>query len=101
MIRKNHENGASVWNNPRMCTGDHLKLKANGGLTTRQNIVAACLECNGRRHRDYLPPPHISKAYYDRRAAVGPIGAKYPNLPELMGLQKEANDEREEGSGGA
>lgn len=54
MIEKTSVNGAEVWNHRRMCTADHLLWKARGGLTTRSNIVAACADCNQRRH----PPPH-------------------------------------------
>jgi len=38
------------WNNPRTCTADHLIRKADGGKSVASNIVAACSECNSRRH---------------------------------------------------
>ena len=38
------------WNNPRVCTAEHLIRKVDGGRTTASNIVAACAWCNNRRH---------------------------------------------------
>jgi 5-methylcytosine-specific restriction endonuclease McrA len=38
------------WNHPRTLTADHLIRKADGGRTTSTNIVAACAQCNNRRH---------------------------------------------------
>lgn len=34
-------------------TADHVIPKASGGMDTMDNLVAACLECNGRK-RDQL-----------------------------------------------
>ena len=50
MIWKTAENAALVWNDPLVCTGDHLVLRAHGGGTTVENIVAACRGCNNSRH---------------------------------------------------
>lgn len=50
MVWKTKENGAETWNHPRSCTADHVLWRSRGGQTTRDNIVAACLECNTRRH---------------------------------------------------
>ena len=37
------------------CTAEHLRARADGGLNTRENIVAACTFCNSRRHRRAKP----------------------------------------------
>jgi len=34
-----------------MCTGEHLLPHKDGGGACKQNIVAACLYCNTRRHK--------------------------------------------------
>src|SRR5471030_1611979 len=38
------------------CTAEHLQAKKDGGNDTAQNIVAACLCCNSRRHRRKQAP---------------------------------------------
>lgn len=43
------------WNSPHLCTADHLRRRASGGGTVRNNIVAACRDCNNRRHEDAPP----------------------------------------------
>ena len=58
MILKTAENASEVWNHPRVCTGDHLVWKARGGKLTEDNIVAACGECNFKRHP---PLPELTK----------------------------------------
>jgi len=50
MIIKTKKNASQVWNDPRVCTADHLEWQAVGGKTTRDNIVAACRDCNNKRH---------------------------------------------------
>lgn len=42
--------------NPRrirafQCTAEHLQARCDGGLDEETNVVAACRECNKRRHR--------------------------------------------------
>lgn len=37
------------------CTAEHLVARQDGGANTESNIVAACLTCNGRRHRVKKP----------------------------------------------
>lgn len=37
---------------PTTCTAEHLKPRADGGPTTRRNIVAACARCNHARPSD-------------------------------------------------
>lgn len=39
----------------RQCTAEHLKARCDGGSCRRDNIVAACLHCNRRRHRRKKP----------------------------------------------
>jgi len=53
MIYKTQQNADEVHNDPRMCTADHIVWQARGGGHTPENVVAACFECNTRRH----PPP--------------------------------------------
>ena len=50
MIVKTKKNGSWAWNHPCLCTADHLVLRAMGGVTVPENIVAACWSCNSRRH---------------------------------------------------
>lgn len=54
MIEKAQENACWAHNHPRVCTGDHLILHSAGGGETPENIVAACLECNTKRHWNYV-----------------------------------------------
>lgn len=44
---------------PLKCTAEHLQARADGGADTSNNIVAACLLCNRRRHQSREPrqPP--------------------------------------------
>ena len=39
----------------RRCTAEHLKPRSEGGTDASDNIVAACLFCNRRRHRARTP----------------------------------------------
>lgn len=55
-----------------MCTGEHLVPHKDGGNATEQNIVAACLFCNKKRHqrtRDLSPEEFLSKV--QKRMARG------------------------------
>jgi hypothetical protein len=38
------------------CTAEHLRPRSEGGGETSNNIVAACLHCNGVRHKRKVPP---------------------------------------------
>lgn len=53
------------------CTGEHLQAKCNGGKDTGANIVAACWQCNTRRHRSKkaLTPDKYSKHVRSRITA--------------------------------
>jgi hypothetical protein len=54
------------------CTAEHLHAKRDGGQDTSDNIVAACLFCNGARHhaRNPLSPALYAKKV-QRRLASG------------------------------
>ncbi len=41
------------------CTAEHLIARKDGGQDTAENVVAACLTCNRRRHR-WMPNAHWS-----------------------------------------
>lgn len=47
------------------CTAEHLTARCEGGLDHADNIAAACLTCNRRRHRTKIP-----KSPYDYRRHV-------------------------------
>jgi 5-methylcytosine-specific restriction endonuclease McrA len=38
------------------CTAEHLKARKDGGKDTKQNIVAACHNCNQKRHHIKVAP---------------------------------------------
>ena len=50
MLWKDNDNAAEVWDHPRCCTADHVLQRSHGGVTENANIVAACRECNNKRH---------------------------------------------------
>jgi hypothetical protein len=54
------------------CTAEHLKARADGGSDRSDNIVAACIYCNLRRHRPRSPlsPPEY-QAHVRRRMQQG------------------------------
>jgi len=55
-----------------VCTAEHLKAKSEGGRDTGDNIVAACLVCNQRRHkRKTAPDPSRYKALVTQRLHKG------------------------------
>lgn len=55
-----------------VCTAEHLKAKSEGGRDTSDNIVAACLVCNQRRHKRKAPPePSRYKALVTQRMQRG------------------------------
>lgn len=55
-----------------MCTGEHLTAHRDGGDDSYENIVAACLYCNQKRHKrkDDLSPVKY-KALVKRRLEKG------------------------------
>jgi hypothetical protein len=51
-------------------TAEHLLAESEGGPTTRANIVAACLRCNGGRHKMKVPlDPPAFKHYVRTRVS--------------------------------
>ena len=56
--------------NPLRSTAEHLIARCDGGRDNRDNIAAACWECNDNRHRAKRPlPPGRFKAKRLRWAA--------------------------------
>lgn len=56
------------------CTAEHLMARQDGGGNTLENIVAACLWCNGRRHSARVhnaPDPATYKAKVTALIAKG------------------------------
>ncbi|WP_108883212.1 restriction endonuclease [Anderseniella sp. Alg231-50] len=54
------------------CTAEHLTARQDQGGNGHRNIVAACLYCNGHRHRKNKPPaPAQFRSYVRRRLAHG------------------------------
>ena len=54
------------------CTAEHLTARCEGGLNSRNNIVAACRFCNSRRHRSKNPrSAELHRAFVKRRMAAG------------------------------
>ncbi|MBF5090521.1 HNH endonuclease [Novosphingobium sp. NBM11] len=51
-------------------TAEHLRARCEGGKNTGDNIVAACLFCNSRRHRsrNALPPETYGRRVRKRLA---------------------------------
>ncbi len=54
------------------CTGEHLVAFKDGGSSTKNNIVAACLYCNQQRHlRKTNPTPKQYEAMVQYRLSRG------------------------------
>lgn len=54
------------------CTAEHLRAQCDGGTNHRDNIAAACLSCNRRRHARKVPyDPFQFKALVARRLEAG------------------------------
>ena len=54
------------------CTAEHLEAKSEGGLDVEQNIVAACLFCNLKRHhRKIAPAPDAYRRLVQKRLSMG------------------------------
>lgn len=57
---------------PMQCTAEHLIARKDGGRDTSDNIVAACVLCNTRRHQRKTPPaPHTHQERVRKRVAKG------------------------------
>ncbi|MCA1371286.1 HNH endonuclease [Bradyrhizobium sp. BRP14] len=48
------------------CTAEHLVARCDGGRDTEDNVVAACLHCNTKRHRTKRPKDAVSFARHVR-----------------------------------
>lgn len=56
----------------RQATAEHLVPKSAGGLSTRENIAAACSFCNNQRHRTKrILSPDAYRAKVQRRVPRG------------------------------
>lgn len=65
-------------------TAEHLKAKVVGGKDTRENIAAACLWCNSRRHRrKHALSPSSFKKLVQRRIRRGRWHSTYPRNPYI------------------
>ena len=54
------------------CTAEHLIPHAEGGSCKQENIVAACLFCNRRRHNQKVPlTPDAHRDRVQRRLSCG------------------------------
>ena len=54
------------------CTAEHLQARSHGGTNGRENIAAACLLCNRRRHQRRHPPcPEKYRSLVQGRVAGG------------------------------
>ena len=54
------------------CTAEHLTARCDGGSNMKNNIVAACLFCNKKRHQRKNPPvPLKYLAFIQRRLKQG------------------------------
>lgn len=70
------------------CTAEHVIAREDGGLSTQDNIVAACWFCNATRHRrrKKMPSPHyrrhvqhrVSLGKWHRRHVAGLLGTAHP-----------------------
>jgi hypothetical protein len=54
------------------CTAEHMHARCDGGSSVRPNIVAACLFCNGKRHKRKRPLSSAEyKAFVEERMSQG------------------------------
>lgn len=54
------------------CTAEHLRAQCDGGTNHRDNIAAACISCNRKRHaRKASRDPFEFKALVTRRLEAG------------------------------
>lgn len=57
---------------PLQCTAEHLLPQSEGGRDGRDNIVAACLFCNSRRHSRPTPmTPEEFRRHVQQRVSKG------------------------------
>ena len=70
---------------PLRCTAEHLLPRSEGGADTPENIVAACLFCNQRRHRAKCPKsPEAHRTHVRRRMAAGRwLAAQANTMPTI------------------
>lgn len=59
----------------RRATAEHLKARQEGGTDRRDNIAAACVRCNHRRHADkacavLTPFEYATLVQLERRAGL-------------------------------
>ena len=63
------------------CTAEHLKARSDGGSNRSENIVAACIFCNARRHRRTYPlAPYDYRTLVERRVKKSrwhPVAARH------------------------
>jgi len=70
---------------PLRCTAEHLLARQDGGRDEPGNIAAACVHCNGLRHRRKTPPPpDVYRTIVQKRLAKG----KW-HPPALAGLRQD------------
>ncbi len=67
------------------CTAEHLISRSEGGANSRSNIVAACLYCNGNRHKQKkAPAPSVYRQHVRHRMQRGKWLASLLPCPFLM-----------------
>jgi 5-methylcytosine-specific restriction endonuclease McrA len=71
---------------PFRCSGDHLIPIHNGGQTIAGNVVAACQDCNGKRHPELDSLGGGTVATYGDDRPISPFAI----LARLIG-DKDAN----------
>lgn len=71
------------------CTAEHLVARQDGGNDAAQNIVAACLTCNLRRHRYHKSAPSSENYLTAVRSAVrrGDWHKKWVYMAQLLAPQ--------------
>lgn len=75
------------------CTAEHLVAQRDGGGDTAHNIVAACVRCNGTRHK--RKPPSQLEAYREEVRTRIARGAWHPRwVYEQQLLQMPAKQQR-------
>lgn len=74
------------------CTAEHLTARCEGGLDHADNIAAACLTCNRRRHRTKKPKsPYEYRRHVQARLNKGkwhPHAAVRMNASSAQGVAK-------------
>lgn len=79
------------------CTAEHLLARQDGGRDTSDNVVAACLLCNLRRHKRAAPAPspEAYRALVQRRIAAGRWRIDFQRTPisVCISVQSVCNDQ--------